>query len=92
MIATDDIPLLPRGVRLHFDEVRDNWVLLAPERAIALDVVGNAILQEVDGMRSFGEITKVLAKKFDAPVDQVQNDSAGFLTALKNRRFVDLVT
>jgi len=66
-------------------------VLLAPERAIPLDAVGHAILQEVDGTRSFGEITAMLAEKYDAPVTQIQEDSAGFLGALKNRRFVDLV-
>ncbi|MEM9846022.1 MAG: pyrroloquinoline quinone biosynthesis peptide chaperone PqqD [Pseudomonadota bacterium] len=92
MITTSDIPCLPRGVRLHFDQVRDRWVLLAPERAIPLDQVGHAILQEVDGARSFGEITTALAEKYDAPVSQIQEDSAGFLNALKNRRFVDLVS
>ena len=48
-----DIPALPRGVRLHHDQVRETWVLLAPERAITLDAIGHAILNEVDGIRSF---------------------------------------
>ena len=51
-----DIPCLPRGVRLPHDRIRDAWVLLAPERAITLDAVGHAILNEVDGARSFGDI------------------------------------
>ncbi|MEM6482435.1 MAG: pyrroloquinoline quinone biosynthesis peptide chaperone PqqD [Pseudomonadota bacterium] len=91
-MAPSDIPCLPRGVRLHYDQVRKNWMLLAPERAIPLDEVGHAILKEVDGTRSFGEITTALAEKYDAPVAQVQEDSAGFLSALKNRRFLDLVS
>ncbi|MFK7869377.1 MAG: pyrroloquinoline quinone biosynthesis peptide chaperone PqqD [Roseobacter sp.] len=85
-----DIPALPRGVRLHFDKVRDMWVLLAPERAVTLDAVGHAILSEVDGARSFGEITRGLAAKYDAPVAQIVEDSAGFLDALRNRRFLDV--
>lgn len=89
MEATD-IPVLPRGVRLHFDKVRDKWVLLAPERAVTLDQVGLAILSEVDGTRSFGEITQMLAEKYDAPEQQIMQDSAGFLDALRNRRFLDL--
>ena len=31
------IPKLPRGVRLHFDQVRNAHVLLAPERAFNVD-------------------------------------------------------
>ncbi|SFU19613.1 pyrroloquinoline quinone biosynthesis peptide chaperone PqqD [Sedimentitalea nanhaiensis] len=85
-----DIPVLPRGVRVHFDRVREKWVLLAPERAVTLDDVGHAILNEVDGTRSFGEITRMLAAKYDAPADQIAKDSAGFLGALRDRRFLDV--
>lgn len=84
------VPALPRGVRLHFDKVRDTWVLLAPERAVTLDMVGHAILSEVDGQRSFGEITACLAKKYNAPVKQIVDDSSDFLGALRNRRFLDV--
>ena len=86
-----DIPSLPRGVRLHFDAVRDTWVLLAPERAVTLDGVGHAILSAVDGDRSFGDIIHDLCAKFDAPKDMVTKDSAQFLDALRARRFLDVV-
>lgn len=89
-MAPEDIPVLPRGVRLHFDKVRDVWVLLAPERAISLDMIGQAILSEVDGARTFGDITGALAAKYDAPVEQIAKDSAGFLGALKDRRFLEV--
>ncbi|MDD9717401.1 MULTISPECIES: pyrroloquinoline quinone biosynthesis peptide chaperone PqqD [Dinoroseobacter] len=85
-----DIPELPRGVRLHFDKVRETWVLLAPERAVTLDAIGHAILSEIDGTRSFGEITQALSDAYNAPRDQIAADSAGFLTALRNRRFLDV--
>ncbi len=85
-----EIPFLPRGVRLHWDRVRETWVLLAPERAITLDQVGHAILSEVDGSRSFGEITAELAAKYNAPQEQISKDSAGFLGALRERRFLEV--
>lgn len=84
------IPALPRGVRLHFDKIRDTWVLLAPERAVTLDMVGHAILSEVDGTRSFGDITACLSERYNAPVEQIVQDSSGFLDALRNRRFLDV--
>ncbi len=88
----DDIPSLPRGVRLHWDRVRESWVLLAPERAITLDQVGHAILSEVDGSRSFGAIIADLAAKYNAPPDQIAKDSSGFLGALRERRFLEVRT
>lgn len=90
MIAPSDIPVLPRGVRVHFDKVRDNWVLLAPERALTLDPIGHAILSEIDGKRSFQAITETLSVKYNAPADQIAKDSAGFLGALRDRRFLEV--
>ena len=86
----EDIPYLPRGVRVHRDRVREAWVLLAPERAITLDAIGHAIMTEVDGHRSFGEITDALAVKYNAPADDIARDSAGFLRALRDRRFLEI--
>ncbi|WP_424985406.1 pyrroloquinoline quinone biosynthesis peptide chaperone PqqD [Microbulbifer sp. S227A] len=90
MIEGTDIPFLPRGVRMHFDKLRDSWVLLAPERAITLDGIGHAILSEIDGQRSFAEITQTLATRYNAPAEDIAKDTAGFLGALRNRRFLEI--
>ncbi|WP_299846747.1 pyrroloquinoline quinone biosynthesis peptide chaperone PqqD [uncultured Roseovarius sp.] len=92
MIDPSDIPYLPRGVRVHFDKVRDNWVLLAPERALTLDPIGHAILSEIDGNRTFQAITETLSAKYNAPAEQIAKDSAGFLSALQGRRFLEVQT
>lgn len=89
-MLAQEIPALPRGVRLHYDKVRENWVLLAPERAVTLDAIGHAILNEVDGQRNFDEITSILSERYNAPVDQIATDSSGFLDALRARRFLDV--
>lgn len=85
-----DVPRLPRGVRMHRDRVRDQWVLLAPERALALDAVGHAVLSEVNGVRSFDGIVAALAERYGAPAEEIARDCAGFLDALVGRRIVDL--
>ena len=90
MIAEAARPVLPRGVRLHFDAVRGAWTLLAPERAILLDAAGEAILGEVDGERSVGEIAARLAEQFAAPVEEILGDTREFLEGLADRRLVDL--
>jgi len=89
MIADSDRPALPRGVRLHWDRVRQTWALLAPERAIRLDEAGYAILAEVDGQRDVASIAGALAARFSAPVDEVLGDTRDFLGGLAERRLVD---
>ncbi|MEI4263391.1 pyrroloquinoline quinone biosynthesis peptide chaperone PqqD [Roseovarius sp. D0-M9] len=90
LIAPQDIPYLPRGVRLSDDRVRGIRVLQAPERAMQLDSVGDAILSEVDGARSMSAITAVLAARYNAPEDQIAGDVRDFLTGLIERRMVFL--
>jgi len=89
VLSDESRPLLPRGVRLHYDRVRGNWVLLAPERAVKLDQVGHAILSEVDGERSLAEIVAELVRKFQAPQEQIAKDTRGFLSALMDRRMLE---
>lgn len=89
-MEAEKIPALPRGVRLHFDKVRDTWVLLAPERTVTLDAIGHAILSEVDGRRNFGRIVSDLAEKYAAPTEQITEDAGAFLKTLQNRRFLDV--
>lgn len=84
------IPVLPPGVRLHWDAVRGSHVLLAPERALLLDEVGHAILARVDGVTEVDALVAGLAADFDAPVEEVGPDVAEFLAGLARERLVDL--
>src|SRR4051812_3245608 len=54
-------PVLPRHTRLKFDETRQLWVILAPERVLAPDEIAVEILQLCDGVRSVGRIIDQLA-------------------------------
>ena len=85
----DFIPLIPRGVRLHFDRVRENWVLLAPERSITLDPIGLAILNAVDGISPLSVIAQDLAARYDAPLDLITTDLHEFVTDLMDRRILE---
>ena len=89
-MLAQEVPSLPRGVRVQYDSVREKWVLLAPERAVTLDQIGHAILNEVDGQRSFGQITAILSEKYNAPEEQIAGDNSGFPDALRARRFLDV--
>ncbi len=88
-LQDSDCPVILRGVRTHFDRVRNVWVLLAPERVLKLDDIGRAILDEIDGTRSFGEITAILAEKYDAPPERISEDARTYLSGLIARRMVE---
>ena len=88
-IADHECPVILRGVRTHFDKVRGMWMLLAPERALRLDDVGRAILDEVDGARSFAEIVERLTVKFNAPRERIAEDARTYIDGLIARRMVE---
>jgi pyrroloquinoline quinone biosynthesis protein D len=87
-LAPTDRPCLPRGVRMITDKVRGGKVLLCPEKAIALDAIGVAILSRVDGSASFEEIVAGLAAAYDAPAEQIAGDVQRFLAGLRSRLYL----
>lgn len=82
---------LPRGVRLHEDPVRKQIVLLAPERALALDDIAVAIVRALDGVSNLGEIASKFAGDFDAPKAQILADVINFAQEFANRRMLEVV-
>ncbi|MEM7711864.1 MAG: pyrroloquinoline quinone biosynthesis peptide chaperone PqqD [Pseudomonadota bacterium] len=76
---------------MHHDRVRDRWVLLAPERTISLDPVAHAVLGEVDGTSSFGDIVSRLAARYEAPEAQIAEDAGEYIGGLVDRRILDLI-
>ena len=91
-LGPQDIPMIPRGVRLHEDKVRGRWVLLAPERAIDLDPIGHAILLEIDGANSIEAIVDTLSGKYDAPAAEISNDVTAYIAGLSERRILEVRT
>jgi pyrroloquinoline quinone biosynthesis protein D len=81
-------PFLPRGVRLRDDPIRAVTVLLAPERVLYPDSIGIAILRECNGENTIAEIATQLALRFEAPVEQVRQDTVELLQDLADRGYV----
>ncbi|NKE46137.1 pyrroloquinoline quinone biosynthesis peptide chaperone PqqD [Roseomonas frigidaquae] len=67
-------PRFPRGVRLHHDQARDRWVVMAPERMFVPDETALEVLRLVDGTRDVDAIIDALATKFAAPRDVIATD------------------
>ena len=48
---------------MKFDETRQVWVILAPERVLAPDEIAVEVLQLCDGVRNVGDMADQLAAK-----------------------------
>ncbi|RYX98900.1 MAG: pyrroloquinoline quinone biosynthesis peptide chaperone PqqD [Bradyrhizobiaceae bacterium] len=81
-------PILPRHARLKFDETRQVWVILAPERVLAPDEIAVEILQLCDGQRSVADIVDLLAVKYNAPRTDIGTDVIAMLQDLADKGFL----
>jgi coenzyme PQQ biosynthesis protein PqqD len=88
--ATGVVPRLPRGVRLKRDEMRGEWLLLAPERVVKVDAIALAILQRCDGAATIESIVDDLAATYAADRARIDEDVRALLNGLAAKRMVDL--
>ncbi|GLK75345.1 coenzyme PQQ synthesis protein D [Methylopila jiangsuensis] len=89
-VSSDHVPKLPRGVRLRRDEVRNEWLLLAPERVLKPNPIAVAVLERCDGVRSVAQIVDDLATAYAAPAEQIEADVKVMLADLADKRVLDL--
>ncbi|MBW9089265.1 pyrroloquinoline quinone biosynthesis peptide chaperone PqqD [Rhizobium wenxiniae] len=89
-VTAQTVAKLARGVRLREDPVRGQTVLLAPERALALDEIAVMIVNALDGERSLDAIAEEFSVKFEAPKDQVLSDMIAFVDEFSKRRMLEL--
>ena len=83
-------PRLRRGVKFRFDETRQAWVLLAPEKLFTPVGTAVEILKRVDGERTLDQIVDDLAGVFQAPRDLIARDVEAMLRDLETKGAVSL--
>ena len=88
-LSKDSKPFLPKGVRMKNDKVRNRMILVAPERTLALDDTGVAIIELTDGENSVADIAQILAEKYDAPLQTIGNDIVSFLRELIRLGYIE---
>jgi pyrroloquinoline quinone biosynthesis protein D len=81
-------PALPRHTKLKFDETRQVWVILAPERVLAPDEIAVEVLKLCDGVRNVGTIVDELAAKYAAPRGDIATDVIAMLQELADKGFL----
>jgi pyrroloquinoline quinone biosynthesis protein D len=87
-VSEDSRPVLPRHTKLKYDETRQVWVILAPERVLAPDEIAVEVLKLCDGVRSVAVIIDKLATKYAAPRDTIAVDVVAMLQDLADKGFL----
>ena len=62
--------------------------LKSPHFKIALDDIGTAVWDNIDGARNIGEIANILKEKFGEKIEPCYDRLAMFLTQLEMSRFI----
>jgi pyrroloquinoline quinone biosynthesis protein D len=81
-------PILPRHAKLKFDETRQVWVILAPERVLAPDEIAVEVLQLCDGVRSVEAMIDQLAEKYAAERGAIATDDIAMMQDLADKGFL----
>ena len=76
----------PPHVKFRFDDKRQAWVVLAPERLLLPDEQAVEILKLVNGERSVDAIIDDLAAQFDASRAEIAGDVQTMLQDLLDKK------
>ena len=87
-VSEESRPVLPRHAKLKFDETRQVWVILAPERVLAPDEIAVEVLQLCDGVRNVEQIVDLLAVKYAADREAIATDVVAMLQDLAAKGFL----
>ncbi len=90
IIEDGSLPRLPRHVKMRFDQRRNRWIVLAPERVLLPDEIAVEILKHCDGKTSVEAIVEHLAKVYEAAAEEIGDDVAEMLQDLADKGFVEL--
>ncbi len=87
-VSVTSRPVLPRHAKLKFDETRQVWVILAPERVLAPDDIAVEVLQLCDGVRSVSDMVDQLTEKYAADREAIVTDVIAMLQDLADKGFL----
>ena len=86
MIPPSSRPALSGKARLRFDRASGGYLLLYPERGLALNPTAASILKLCDGQRTVDAIVGELQKDYAGrPASELQKDVLEFLEEMEKR-------
>jgi pyrroloquinoline quinone biosynthesis protein D len=86
-VRSSSHPRQATHVRLTFDRVREQHMLMGPESVLVLNSTAAAIFGLCDGRRTVAEIVQELRGRYDSVADE---EVRQFLARLVAKRYVEL--
>jgi pyrroloquinoline quinone biosynthesis protein D len=92
MIAAEDVYRIAARARLRKDPKGEGWLLVYPERGLALSESAGSILQLCDGQRTVNAVVDALVAKYEgAPRDVLERDVNAFFQSLLDKSLLERV-
>jgi len=88
MVAGGTVLGFAAHAKFRFDEVRQAWIVLAPERLLLPDEQAIAVLKLVDGARDADEIIQALSEQYEAPREVIAADILPMLQDLVDKKIL----
>ena len=86
LVSDSSVLAFAPHIVFRFDEVRQRWIILAPERLMLPDEQAVEILQLVDGKTGVGAIIDALATRYtQAPRELIATDVTAMLQDLADK-------
>ena len=85
MVSAASVLRLAPHIVFRFDETRQRWIMMAPERLMLPDEQAVEILKLVDGEVSVEAIVGTLASRYNAPREEIAGDVTEMLQDLADK-------
>ena len=85
MVSPASVLRIAAHIVFRFDDTRQRWIMMAPERLMLPDEQAVEILKLVDGTASVAAIVDTLAARFNAPREEIAGDVAEMLQDLADK-------
>jgi len=89
-VEGNDVLRFAPHTRFRFDDVRQAWIVLAPERLMLPDEQAVEILQLIDGKCAVDGVIDELAGRYDALRDVIASDVIKMLQDLVDKKVLRL--
>ena len=86
LVVSEPVVLrLAPHIVFRFDDTRQRWIMMAPERLMLPDEQAVEILKLVDGKADVSAIVDALAARFNAPREEIAGDVTEMLQDLADK-------
>jgi len=86
LIEGASVPRFAPHAKFRFDEVRQAWIVLAPERLLLPDEQAVEILRLIDGERDVDTVIDELARRYEALREVIAGDVVAMLQDLVDKK------